>query len=356
MDVKVKIFVCTHKPFEPPKDSIYVPLHVGKKGKESLGYLGDDTGDEISEKNCYYSELTGLYWAAHNCPDADIKGSCHYRRYLINEQGKAYTAAEIEEILAEYDMMTTKTLSLRSTYFDGYRENHNIDDLILLEKVLQKDYPAYYPVFEQLVHQNKTYFGNMIICKRELFDAYVNWLFEIFFKMEPQMDFSGYDDYHKRVFGFLSEFLLKVYVIVNDLKVHESVVGMVGEKKETIEVKNRLAELIMEKKLAEAKEYFLGFLKKRPDILMEASDVNGELKLAMQIITSCEHEYETYGKSVLDEKTDYGELMRYFNQVNRIVSARKLGLATKEEIRWLEDNQVSEMVLRIADMIGAENG
>jgi hypothetical protein len=170
------------------------------------------------------------------------------------------------------------------------------------------------------------------------------------------MDFSGYDDYHKRVFGFLSEFLLKVYVIVNDLKVHESVVGMVGEKKETIEVKNRLAELIMEKKLAEAKEYFLGFLKKRPDILMEASDVNGELKLAMQIITSCEHEYETYGKSVLDEKTDYGELMRYFNQVNRIVSARKLGLATKEEIRWLEDNQVSEMVLRIADMIGAENG
>ena len=85
--MKTKIFVCTHKPFDPPKDSMYIPLHVGHKGKKDLGYIGDDTGIEISEKNPYYSELTGLYWAAHNCCDADIKGICHYRRYLINENG-----------------------------------------------------------------------------------------------------------------------------------------------------------------------------------------------------------------------------------------------------------------------------
>ena len=80
--MKTRIYVCTHKPFEPPKDPIYVPLQVGKKGKKDLGYQGDDTGDEISDKNCYYSELTGLYWAAANCPDVDIKGTCHYRRTL----------------------------------------------------------------------------------------------------------------------------------------------------------------------------------------------------------------------------------------------------------------------------------
>lgn len=349
--VKTRIYVCTHKVFDPPRDPIYVPLHVGKKGKPDLGYQGDDTGDEISGKNCYYSELTGLYWEAKNCPDVDIKGSCHYRRYLINEQSKAYTAAEIEGILQEYDIMTTKTLTLRSAYYDGFGENHHIKDLQLLEKVLKEEYPAYYPTFEKLVHENKTYFGNMIICRRELFDAYVDWLFEIFFKMEPQMDFTGYDDYHKRVFGFLSEFLLKVYVVVNGLKVHESVVGMVGEKKETIEVKNRLAELIMEKKLSEAKAYFMEFIEKRPDILMEASDINGELKLTMQIISSCEHEYESYGKSVLDRIQSYPELMSYFNKVNEIAASMNLGLLTPDEKNWLKENHVSGMVLEIAAML-----
>lgn len=349
--MKVQIYVCTHKPFDPPRDPIYVPLQVGKKGKTDLGYLGDDTGNEISQKNCYYSELTGLYWAARNCPDVDIKGSCHYRRYLINGQGKVYTAEEITGILDEYDIMTTKTLSLRSTYYDGFGENHNIKDLILAGEILKKEYPSYYPVFEKLVHENRTYFGNMIICRKKLFDDYVNWLFDIFFKMEPLMDFTGYDDYHKRVYGFISEFLLKVYIIVNDLKVHESMVGMVGEKKETIEVKNRLADFIMKKDLSGAKEYFMAFVEKRPDILMEASDVNGELKLAMQIITSCEHEYEAYGESVLDHVQSYRDLMRYFEGVNRIAASEKLGLLSKDEEEWLDRHKVSDMAMKIAGML-----
>ncbi len=349
--MKIQIFVCTHKPFDPPRDPIYVPIQVGRKGKKDLGYLGDDTGDEISEKNCYYSELTGLYWAAKNCPDADIKGSCHYRRYLINEQGKVYSAKEIEDILNEYDIMTTKTLSLRSAYFDGFKENHNIEDLILTGNILQQDFPEYYPVFEQLVHKNQTYFGNMIICKKEIFDSYVNWLFDVFFRMEPKMDFTGYDDYHKRVFGFISEFLLKVYITINGLKVHESMVGMVGEKKETIEVRTRLADLIMQKKLSEAKTYFMDFIEKRPDILMEASDVNGELKLAMQIITSCEHEYASYGKSILDEMEDYRSLVRFFDRINRIAAEEKLGLFSEEDRHFIESGGVSEITLQIARML-----
>lgn len=46
-----------------PDDDVYVPLHVGAAGKESLGYLPDNTGDHISSKNPNYCELTGLYWA-----------------------------------------------------------------------------------------------------------------------------------------------------------------------------------------------------------------------------------------------------------------------------------------------------
>ena len=66
MKVDTRIFIMTHKEFEPPQQACYVPLHVGKNGKKELNYPGDDTGDEISDKNDTFCELTGLYWIWKN--------------------------------------------------------------------------------------------------------------------------------------------------------------------------------------------------------------------------------------------------------------------------------------------------
>ena len=55
----IKILVAAHKKYWMPDDDVYVPLHVGAAGKESLGYLPDNTGDHISSKNPSYCELTG---------------------------------------------------------------------------------------------------------------------------------------------------------------------------------------------------------------------------------------------------------------------------------------------------------
>ena len=60
--MKIRIYVMTHKKFEMPQSPLFRPLHVGRACGENLGYPGDDTGENISDKNCYYSELTGLYW------------------------------------------------------------------------------------------------------------------------------------------------------------------------------------------------------------------------------------------------------------------------------------------------------
>ena len=79
----IKILVAVHKPYWMPADDVYLPLHVGKSGKEDIGFAGDDTGENISHKNANYCELTGLYWAWKNLA-ADYIGLCHYRRYFTH--------------------------------------------------------------------------------------------------------------------------------------------------------------------------------------------------------------------------------------------------------------------------------
>ena len=57
----IKIIVATHKKYQMPNDDIYLPIHVGAEGKESIGYQADNVGENISNKNSYFCELTGLY-------------------------------------------------------------------------------------------------------------------------------------------------------------------------------------------------------------------------------------------------------------------------------------------------------
>ena len=82
---EIKILVAAHKLYWMPNDSVYMPIHVGREGKADLGYVGDNTGDNISAKNPNYCELTALYWAWKNL-EADYVGLVHYRRYFTNKE------------------------------------------------------------------------------------------------------------------------------------------------------------------------------------------------------------------------------------------------------------------------------
>jgi len=75
----IKIVTAVHKPYWMPEDRVYVPLHIGREGKQDIGFTGDNTGDNISEKNATFCELTGLYWAWKNL-QAEYVGLVHYRR------------------------------------------------------------------------------------------------------------------------------------------------------------------------------------------------------------------------------------------------------------------------------------
>ena len=60
----ISIFVATHKKYKMPDDNLYISLQVGAECKEKInGYLQDnDKKDNISPKNPYFCELTGLYY------------------------------------------------------------------------------------------------------------------------------------------------------------------------------------------------------------------------------------------------------------------------------------------------------
>ena len=46
----VKIIVATHKKYQMPEDTMYLPVQVGAEGRPDLGYVRDNTGDNISLK------------------------------------------------------------------------------------------------------------------------------------------------------------------------------------------------------------------------------------------------------------------------------------------------------------------
>lgn len=344
----IRIYTMTHKKFDVPDDSMYIPLQVGHAVHEDLGYLGDDTGDNISEQNCYYSELTGIYWIWKNVKDLDYVGVCHYRRYLINEKGKVFTRQELVQILQKVDVITTKRVKLRYPYYEGYRATHHIENLDATGEVIRELYPEYYPTFERLVHGEETYFGNIMVCSKKIFDAYASWLFSIFFEVQKKVDIDSYDDYHKRVFGFISEILLLVWVRTNKLSVYECQVGMIGEKAETREMKEQLSVYFAKKDVVGAKSYFLQKLEKRPDVLMEASDITGELKLCMQVIATCEREMEKNGKCVLNQISGFSELMELFRKLNDAVESIRKGTETQNERDFFMEHTVSEEAAFVA--------
>lgn len=338
--MSVKIFVMTHKPFTQPPDPMYVPLHVGRANAADLGLLGDDTGDSISSYNPYFCELTGMYWLWKNYHASDYIGVCHYRRYLIQKDGSIFTEQNLKHLLTKYDMVTTKLLTLTGTYYDGFSQNHHIKDLITTGEVLTEKYPDYAQTFEQLVHGSQTFFGNIFVTSKDTYDCYCAWLFDILFEVQKRTDFTGYNDYHKRLFGFLSEFLQTVFIARHQFRVYECKVGMSGEKYETRMLRKALADFFAKRDYNGAKDCFLAAYQKRPDVLMEASDITGELHICMQIISTCSFEDEAFHRCILDNIRDYDRLITHFHRLNMAVSHFLAEKASADDRLFLKNNRL----------------
>lgn len=219
----MRIYICTHKEFKPVvEDSRLMPLMVGAALRESdFGYLRDDAGDNISEKNPNYCELTGLYWIWKHSPDECV-GLCHYRRYFD-------PSVDYLKELRNYDVILPEPLYPIVPLRVDYSCFHVREDYVALREAVMKVSPDYLGAFDEVMAGNLFSPYNMFVGSRKFVDKYCSWLFSIMSEVERNVKLSGYA-YQQRVFGFMGERLMQVFVRRNHLRVKRVPVFMPGEK------------------------------------------------------------------------------------------------------------------------------
>ena len=208
----MKLIVATHKPYAMPDGPAYLPLHVGAAGKPSLGFTRDDTGDNISARNPTFCELTGLYWAWKNLPDEDALGLLHYRRLF------RATPEQIAAALEECPCILPKPRNyFIETTYSQYVHAHHAADLDTTRAILAERHPDFLSAFDATMKSTRGHRFNMLVMRRPLLDAYCTWLFDVLFELERRLDISSYSSYDARVFGFVGERLLDVYVTAQNV-------------------------------------------------------------------------------------------------------------------------------------------
>lgn len=225
---KIKILVAQHKEANVFKNDVYTPIHVGKAiSKVDLGILGDDTGDNISKLNPFYSELTAQYWGWKNLNNVEYIGLNHYKRYFETE----FTAENIDEEMKGYDIILSKKVIFSTNLLRWLSRSLIPEDIALFYLYMTKRYACNIEVFNAFYQKgNKLNAANMFVCKKSLFNELCEWQFEILEDMREILPVSPYSR-ERRILGYLSETLLPFYAFQKGLRIKEKpVVSMVGEK------------------------------------------------------------------------------------------------------------------------------
>lgn len=214
-----------------PSDKCYLPLHVGAEGKKDkdgmpldLGYVKDNTGDNISSKNSSFCELTGLYWAWKNL-DADYIGLVHYRRHFSYKRKSKdpfqniLNDEEIDKLTDKYRVLVpNKRFYWIETLYSHYAHTHYASQLDETKKILEQKFPDYVEDYKKVVKRIWGHMFNMMVMERSLVNQYCTWLFDILFELEKRVNAGEIPDsvnlsfYQGRFYGRISELIFNVWL------------------------------------------------------------------------------------------------------------------------------------------------
>ena len=248
---KIKIFLSYHKKTPCYKSDVFQPLYAGAQGenKEPIDFaIPDNSGDNISELNPYYCELTGHYWVLKNYLDTcneDYIGFGHYRRIpdltatsdkdvpsifgmSYSESGDFFEQLKTQN-LTQYLMLfdvvlpcacymyeNTVNPQLRDdephyNVYEHFHKEHKNDLLDTLKAVFTLVYPDDLPVLEEVYGMEKSHFYNMYCMRTPLMKDFLNWEFEILEYMGQAIGGWNQEQY-RRMAGFVGETLINIWL------------------------------------------------------------------------------------------------------------------------------------------------
>ena len=134
----------------------------------------------------------------------------------------------VKEKLSNHDIILPLIHNFRLPVFHYSLRIYGINEQVIIDElqtVLKNIYPEYCNAFEEVSSSCQSYVWNMMICKKNVYDEYCTWLFDILFALErtlnKRLDFEYFTTAQKRLYGYLSERLLTVWIKKNNLKIFE---------------------------------------------------------------------------------------------------------------------------------------
>ena len=192
LNINLKIFICTHKEFEPIVHNEAYKIINAKEIEPKLPL-----------KDNFYSELYQFKYVADNLELPKYIGFCHYRRYFSFLDD----VPNMDEIFSEYDAVCSKPNVLGGSVKEQYVTCHNIEDLYIVGGIIADRFPHLSKLWHNFINGNILIPYNMFIMKREDFKEYIDF---IFYVLDEYLKIVG-TDINKRIYNNIEKYVKDFY-------------------------------------------------------------------------------------------------------------------------------------------------
>lgn len=253
---KVNIFIPYFNIVPVYSTNVFHPILTGEvNSKLYTDALQDNSDENIFQKSKLYGELSAYFWIWKNflsTSESKYVGFCQFYHFLdfSNESKNAaafnliyldefkdvfekYTEENILKFIQEYDVTLPTKIPLKTNLYEQYLRNHKKEDIDLAFEVIREIYPQYTDEIRDIMLSNSMFvFGNFVM-KKELFNDFCQWLFDILSIVEQRINWNEYGRYKDIVSSvFITERLFNIWLSyiskVKNLKVKTSSSFMVS--------------------------------------------------------------------------------------------------------------------------------